>query len=400
MNMISKIINWIRSIFNNHKKTFNKPETLEGKKSRTSKIPDSSKSEVKSTGNIVKNEKTSGTNSNGPLSQHQKGNVEDESRKTIDNNSPKIIYPPNHKWESLTKPLNENIFKSELLVNYSPNAKYIQDKLQYFPIVYMPPKDTVIKPPVTGRFGNKGYLEESFCSNYLLKYFKSYTYDNLSLFIGTTPYAPDFTLIDISTGKNLLIDIEIDEPYDAINKVPTHYLIQSSNCTSDDDRNQGFINRGWLVIRFAEEQILLWPNECCKFIFDVVKSIIPGFEADVSCKAADLTKVKIWSEAEARNDMSNKTREKYLKISEFTKINLDQPMMINDSKLGIEIEKKLKSKIEGKGQSSNFPLENVSSGLKTIPITITDTKSNTEEPRITTKTERVSQPSAQPYGKY
>ncbi|WP_129053964.1 hypothetical protein [Flavobacterium sp. YO64] len=77
------------------------------------------------------------------------------------------------------------------------------------------------------------------------------------------PYVTDFAYID--PYINLRIDIEIDEPYDFDSKRPIHL--------DDQARNEFFTQNSWIVVRFAEEQAVLYPELCCQYL----DGIINGF---------------------------------------------------------------------------------------------------------------------------
>lgn len=80
------------------------------------------------------------------------------------------------------------------------------------------------------------------------------------------PYSPDIAYVDPATG--LHIDIEIDEPYAYKTKDPIHCI------GVDDQRNTFFLERGWIVIRFSEEQVVKYPEECCKTVAQVIRDLI------------------------------------------------------------------------------------------------------------------------------
>ena len=61
-------------------------------------------------------------------------------------------------------------------------------------------------------------------------------------------YRPDIALW--WEKYEILIDIEIDEPYDICSRKPLHYI----GC-SDNLRDQYFIRNGWTVIRYSENQV-------------------------------------------------------------------------------------------------------------------------------------------------
>ncbi|MDJ0367442.1 hypothetical protein QMK33_20020 [Hymenobacter sp. H14-R3] len=77
------------------------------------------------------------------------------------------------------------------------------------------------------------------------------------------PFMPDFILSIASTKQNVVI--EIDEPYVGSDGTPIHCID-----SKDDYRDKYFLNNGWIVIRFAEEQIIKHSFECCWFIADTL----------------------------------------------------------------------------------------------------------------------------------
>ena len=167
----------------------------------------------------------------------------------------------------------------------------------------------------------KGKTEDSF-----FKILNKYFYGNIEidkvieLFSNNKPYCPDF--IYTNEVYNLHIDIEIDEPYVSGNGQPIHYIDENKyEFESDRLRNNYFIKKGWIVIRFAEEQIVKYPDECCKYIADVIKSII---NQDISLpileNVTDLPKIKSWTKVEAEKMFINNYRDKY--ISEKLKENI------------------------------------------------------------------------------
>lgn len=79
-------------------------------------------------------------------------------------------------------------------------------------------------------------------------------------------FSPDYTFICKLTG--LHIDIEIDEPYVWESKEPIHFI-----GSFDDERNNVFLSRNWCLIRFAEEQVVSWPDDCVGLINNFVKAI-------------------------------------------------------------------------------------------------------------------------------
>jgi very-short-patch-repair endonuclease len=77
-------------------------------------------------------------------------------------------------------------------------------------------------------------------------------------------YYPDFIFKHSLT--NLRIDIEIDEPYGISSKEMYH----GASKLKENKRKNYFLSNQWVVLRFAEEQVLLNPIKCCNLISAVV----------------------------------------------------------------------------------------------------------------------------------
>jgi very-short-patch-repair endonuclease len=133
-------------------------------------------------------------------------------------------------------------------------------------------------------------------------------------------YSTDFAIIFNEIG--LSIDVEIDEPYDYKSKKPTHCIDQPN----DTIRNQYFIEGNWIVIRFSEAQIVLYPDSCCKTIAKVISSItgLKGFDKQF----ADIPNLKptpMWTRRQAlrmrkarvRELTSQRLRDRYLSCRNF-----------------------------------------------------------------------------------
>ena len=121
------------------------------------------------------------------------------------------------------------------------------------------------------------------------------------------PYSPDFAYIDRSLS--LYIDIEIDEPYYHKTGQPTHFV----GATKDIDRNNHFLAKNWLVIRFAEEEIARCPKSCCKAIAQIIAEVIgDDLELRQFSGIEDLENRKQWTEAEAAQMAADNYRQTYL----------------------------------------------------------------------------------------
>lgn len=103
------------------------------------------------------------------------------------------------------------------------------------------------------------------------------------------PYTPDF--IFHFPEWNLYIDIEIDEPYDAKKKKPTHCI----DVPLDRERDNFFLQKNWVVIRFAELQVIESPESCCKFIATVVNKLTGQPIPEELKNTPKLNKVARWN---------------------------------------------------------------------------------------------------------
>lgn len=166
---------------------------------------------------------------------------------------------------------------------------------------------------------SKGVTEKFFL-NYLQEYFRDNVSTGLSVqdpkFIGN-PYLPDY-VISIPT-INLYVDVEIDEPYIGHDGTPIHYL---NGC--DNYRNEFFLNKRWIIIRFAEIQVVKFPEKCCELINSTIDWITTK-EKDISTIKDQVEGYNCWTKEEAHRLAFTRFRNKYLpqKLSE----NLDSEIM-------------------------------------------------------------------------
>lgn len=139
-------------------------------------------------------------------------------------------------------------------------------------------------------------------------YFPGKIFTNKALLIPEHehPYTSDITYIDADIS--LYIDIEIDEPYALPSGKPIHYI----GCTKDINRDDFFLNRNWVVIRFSEEQVVCHTRSCCKFIAEIIDELTGASTTlDRLLDVDDLPQMPQWSKEEAEVMASNKYRDKY-----------------------------------------------------------------------------------------
>ncbi len=119
------------------------------------------------------------------------------------------------------------------------------------------------------------------------------------------PYTADFLIVEPTTGLHL--DIEVDESHCFSTGEPTHFI------GDDDYRNKCFVDAGWVVIRFAEEQVVSQPARCCRFIANVLAKVTGNTEMNKQfADVLPVTPMKQWSRPQAASLKKKKYRQRYL----------------------------------------------------------------------------------------
>ena len=89
-------------------------------------------------------------------------------------------------------------------------------------------------------------------------------------------FVPNY-IVSVSDRK-LYIDVEIDVPYDLESGEPQSFVGSPANpdeeSFSKQNHDRFFEKEGWVVIRFAEEQIVKQPISCCKYIAQTIYELI------------------------------------------------------------------------------------------------------------------------------
>ena len=154
----------------------------------------------------------------------------------------------------------------------------------------------------------EGNAEGRFRS-YLQQYFPDKTHVRLTLEIPNFPhpFTPDIAYID--QAINLYIDIEVDEPYVYHTGDATHHI----GAWKDNNRNNFFNDKGWIVIRFSEQQVVSHPHSCCKTVAQVIAQII-GDNSILNqfVNIPDLQQQRRWTENEAIQMAQRRERDNYL----------------------------------------------------------------------------------------
>ena len=184
---------------------------------------------------------------------------------------------------------------------------------EYYPGIFYPHKGTIIFPYRRRRIGRRGYTEEEF-QLYLQRYLAdTEVLGDVSIHLADfcNPYEPDIVVI----YKNIRIDIEIDEPYSGYKRNPIHYI----GC-GDESRDLLLTRAGWIVVRFAEIDIVWNREECIHRIYKIINSIDPQYNP-TSLPSFDgkFHKRRRWSKNEAQIMSIYNEREDYLGIESFGK---------------------------------------------------------------------------------
>ena len=169
--------------------------------------------------------------------------------------------------------------------------------------------DSIRPDPPDGKNSNapKG-PSEAYLEFYLIRYFPNKVKAGLTQEIPgfDYPYTPDFAYMN----GNLYIDMEIDEPCMYSRKKLYHYLYD----LKESNRNGFFLNRNWLVIRFAEEQVCPYPESCCTFVTQVINNLTGEPIPSALRNAKDLPEIKRWTAGEAQQMADTNYRETYLDL--------------------------------------------------------------------------------------
>lgn len=176
-------------------------------------------------------------------------------------------------------------------------------------------------------YGKRGASEDYFIKQ-IEKFYKCQIFKNPPINcqnIGFKFY-PDIVLY--FEKYNIAIAVEIDEPYTLIDGKPIHYynnvdgipvfsnegVFTPSSENIFTSRTKEITNEGYILIRFAEEQVVLQSEACCKYIYDnVIRNLMLKISDTDFSKIQEIKRVKSWTYDEAKRMYSNRYRENYLK---------------------------------------------------------------------------------------
>lgn len=122
-------------------------------------------------------------------------------------------------------------------------------------------------------------------------------------------FSTDFAVVLEEIG--LYIDVEIDEPFDLKKKRPTHCI----DDYHDRYRNGFFLQGNWIIIRFAEEQVVRYPKSCCREIASCVAQVT-GLDKFLKPLAGEpiLQPIPQWTKKQARALAKTNYRDTYLSL--------------------------------------------------------------------------------------
>lgn len=197
---------------------------------------------------------------------------------------------------------------NRIYVNYDAPEGYSDD---IYPIAHFPDKGVVVWPYRRCKIVRRAH-EEGSLYYALNSAFSSIlnVYDDavLQTQAGCSPYRIDIALVDYNSGKNIWIDVEIDEPYDGVTRKPSHF----KGC-GDNFRDSYLNHLGWIVVRFSENQVHYDLNGCKAFIAKLLKSLNPDLQVSESLLSTVVpAQEQRWTLAEAQKWSSENRREQYL----------------------------------------------------------------------------------------
>jgi hypothetical protein len=164
-----------------------------------------------------------------------------------------------------------------------------------------------IRPLISKSGATKGISESYFITELTKKDIEFSCFYNIKI----GPYSPD---IFLKTSSGKFLDIEIDERYDLITEAPTHF-INEEGIHSDSNRNNFFISRGIIVLRFTENQVISYTDKCIDLILLLVKTIDSGIDKSSEAFLNIVPAENPWSRNQAKQSAEQYERQKLLRDS-------------------------------------------------------------------------------------
>ncbi len=155
--------------------------------------------------------------------------------------------------------------------------------------------------------------------NYFYKTLKNFFPDNILINytleqnLNNNQFTPNY--IVANSDLKLYIDIEIDIPYLLDTHHPQDYINKKDyqSIYTRANHDMFFSNAGWIVIHFAEEQIIKYPESCCKHIAQIIFNITDDNTSLQKFNTVKtLTEIPMWNYSQAVILASQNYRENYL----------------------------------------------------------------------------------------
>lgn len=162
---------------------------------------------------------------------------------------------------------------------------------------------------------------EKFFLSYLETYFPGWIGGGESFAVPgkTYSYSSDFSM---TLPNGVKVQLEIDEPYVLMTGEPHH----CGDNTKDVARDRFFLAGHWMIIRFAEIQIVESPEGCCRRIAEELSKLGVKVAKLDELNGYDLPKiVRSWRESEAKQMAKEGFRQKYLAKAGLIKQISDSP---------------------------------------------------------------------------
>lgn len=243
-------------------------------------------------------------------------------RKRLDKNQLVRIFTKDDEFSALRRKQDNDSY--EVALN---KATRVNNTKQHYPQFFFPLKFYLVDShcllknlspyyQVTGI--DKGVLKgfsEDYFFGFLVAKFGDFVRRDISLSSNGffQDYHPDFTYFD----TDLLVDIEIDEPYTMSTKevIHTHAI--------NMQRNLIFMKSDWFVVRFSEKQIVNNPNDCIEVLDRFINTIKAGIKRGDILSGVFISELRTsvnidefvhasWSEADSKHMALNSFRESYL----------------------------------------------------------------------------------------
>jgi hypothetical protein len=165
------------------------------------------------------------------------------------------------------------------------------------------------KPVFTeGAKQRKRGVSERHFQELLEKKFKGKIFGDLVFMGENNMFYPDYVYWD--KRLNLVIDIEVDEPYVSFSGRPIHY-IDPQRGSVDARRDKQIIGLQWMVLRFAERQIFEQPTECLRYVEELVAQIATKLTFDFD-NIGIVKKIEKWGKEDALRMVQEYYRASYM----------------------------------------------------------------------------------------